>query len=51
MDQPILHRQIGDVYRRLGQGSLAVESYKLYLEMAPEAADKAQIESYINLMQ
>jgi tetratricopeptide (TPR) repeat protein len=51
IDEPIIHRSIGNVYRRLGQGALAVESYKLYLEMAPEASDKAQIESYINLMQ
>lgn len=51
VDEPIVHRSIGDVYRRLGQGALAVESYKMYLEMAPEASDKAQIESYINLMQ
>jgi tetratricopeptide (TPR) repeat protein len=51
IDEPIIHRSIGDVYRRLGQGALAVQSYKLYLEMAPEASDKAQIESYINLMQ
>lgn len=51
VDEPIIHRSIGDVYRRLGQGALAVESYKLYLEMAPEASDKAQIQSYINLME
>lgn len=50
-DEPTLHRKIGDVYRLLGQGSLAIEAYKLYLEMDPEAADKAQIEKYINLMQ
>ncbi|MBA2403268.1 MAG: tetratricopeptide repeat protein, partial [Bdellovibrionales bacterium] len=50
-DEPIIHRKIGDVYRRLAQGALAVESYKMYLEMAPEAADKGQVEAYINLMQ
>ena len=50
-DEPIIHKKIGDVYRLLGQGALAVESYKLYLEMNPEAPDKNQIESYINLMQ
>jgi len=50
-DEPIIHRKIGDVYRLLGQGALAVESYALYLEMNPEAPDKNQIESYINLMQ
>lgn len=50
-DEPILHKRIGDVYRLLGQGKLAIESYKLYLEMDPETSDKSQIEKYINLMQ
>jgi tetratricopeptide (TPR) repeat protein len=50
-DEPIVKKKIGDVYRLLGQGSLAIESYKLYLEMNPEASDKRQIEAYINLMQ
>lgn len=50
-DEPIIHRKIGDVYRLLGQGTLAIESYKMYLEMDPEAGDKVQIEKYINLMQ
>ena len=50
-DEPVLHRKIGDVYRLLGQGTLAIESYKMYLEADPEAADKAQIDKYINLMQ
>lgn len=50
-DVPEIHKKIGDVYRLLGQGSLAIESYKMYLEMDPEAADKAQIEKYNNLMQ
>lgn len=50
-DEPIIHKKIGDVYRLLGQGALAVESYKMYLEMNPEASDKNQVQSYINLMQ
>ncbi len=50
-DEAIIHKKIGDVYRLLGQGSLAIESYKLYLEMDPEAPDKKQIDSYIQLMQ
>lgn len=50
-EEPSIHRRIGDVYRLLGQGTLAIESYKMYLEMEPEASDKAQIEKYINLMQ
>jgi tetratricopeptide (TPR) repeat protein len=50
-DEPIVHKKVGDVYRLLGQGTLAIEAYRLYLEMNPEAADKKQIESYIQLMQ
>lgn len=50
-DEPIIHKKMGDVYRLLGQGTLAVEAYKLYLEMNAEAPEKAQLESYINLMQ
>src|SRR5690606_23634266 len=30
-DEPIVHKKIGDVYRQLGQGTLAIESYKMYL--------------------
>ena len=50
-DEPHIHKKIGDVYRLLGQGTLAIESYKMYLEMNPDASDKNQIEAYIKLMQ
>lgn len=50
-DDPNIHKKIGDVYRLLGQGALAMESYKMYLEMNPDATDKKQIEAYIQLMQ
>lgn len=50
-DEPVVHKKIGDVYRLLGQGTLAIESYKMYLEMNPEASDKKKIEDYIQLMQ
>lgn len=50
-DEPLVHKKIGDVYRQLGQGALAIEAYKMYLEMAPEAPEKSNLESYINLMQ
>jgi tetratricopeptide (TPR) repeat protein len=49
-DEAIVHKKIGDVYRQLGQGTLAIESYKLYLEMEPEAPEKSNLEAYINLM-
>jgi len=50
-DDPSIHKKTGDVYRLLGQGALAMESYKVYLEMNPEASDKGQIESYIKMME
>jgi tetratricopeptide (TPR) repeat protein len=50
-DEPIVHKKIGDVYRQLGQGTLAIEAYKLYLEMDPESSHKRNLESYIQLMQ
>ncbi|HXH75067.1 MAG TPA: tetratricopeptide repeat protein [Bacteriovoracaceae bacterium] len=50
-DEAVLHRKVGDVYRLLGQGSLAMESYKMYLEMDPDAADKGTVQNYINMMQ
>lgn len=50
-DDPTIHKKIGDVYRQLGQGALAIESYKLYLEHNPDSPDKPQIETYIRLMQ
>lgn len=50
-DDPTIHKKIGDVYRQMGQGALAVEAYKLYLELSPESPDKPQIETYIRMMQ
>jgi regulator of sirC expression with transglutaminase-like and TPR domain len=49
-DEPIVHKKIGDVYRQLGQGTLAIEAYKLYLDMEPESPHKNNLEAYINLM-
>lgn len=50
-EETIVHKKIGDVYRQLGQGALAIESYQLYLDMEPETPHKRQIEAYIKLMQ
>ncbi len=50
-DEPLVHKKIGDVYRQLGQGALAIEAYKLYLDMDPESSHKSTLEAYINLMQ
>lgn len=44
------HKLLGDVYRQIGQSPEAIESYKNFLELAPESKYKDQIESYINMM-
>ena len=49
-DEPLVHKKIGDLYRLIGQGALAIESYKMYLEMDPESPHKNNLEKYINDM-
>ena len=48
---PTIHRQLGEVYRFLGQGNLAIEAYKMYLELLPNAPDKDQIEQHIRILE
>jgi tetratricopeptide (TPR) repeat protein len=48
---PQVHRQLGEVYRFLGQGALAIEAYKMYLDLLPNAPDKDQIESHIRILE
>ncbi len=45
---PFIHKQMGHVYRALGQGALAVESFTTYLDLDPDAIDKIKIEALIN---
>ncbi len=47
---PFLRKQLGDVYRVMGQGNLAIESYKLYLDMSPDAPDKDKVMSTIKAL-
>ncbi|MEI8347809.1 MAG: tetratricopeptide repeat protein, partial [Pseudomonadota bacterium] len=42
------HRQLGYIYRAIGQSRLAVESLKVYLELYPNAPDRARIEQEID---
>jgi tetratricopeptide (TPR) repeat protein len=46
-----LHKLLGDTYRNLGQGKLAIESYKVFLELSPETKYRKEIENYIRLLQ
>ena len=40
----IVHRELGHVYRNIGQSSLAIESFRSYLALSPRAKDRARIE-------
>ncbi len=50
-DNPDAHRQLGEIYRQMGQPSLAIDSYKLYLKLLPDAPDKTQIEQHIRSLE
>ena len=50
-NRPELRRQLGHVYKELGQGTLAVEAFKVYLELAPDAKDRGQVEAIIRQLQ
>lgn len=44
------HRQLGDVYRRLGATSDAVDAFKAYLAVAPDAADAWMVQDQIDTL-
>ncbi|MBF0297642.1 MAG: tetratricopeptide repeat protein [Oligoflexia bacterium] len=46
-----LRKKIGQVYKLLGQGMLAIEAFKIYLELAPDAKDKAEIQHAIKQLE
>jgi tetratricopeptide (TPR) repeat protein len=46
-EQANTHYNIADVRRRMERWKYAIESYKKYLELAPNAADKAEVERII----
>ena len=46
-----IHKLLGDAYRKMGQSSLAMESYKLFLELSPTSKYKDEINSYVQKMQ
>jgi tetratricopeptide (TPR) repeat protein len=46
-----IHKLLGDTYRKTGQSSLGIESYKLFLELSPTSKYKDEIETYIRKMQ
>jgi tetratricopeptide (TPR) repeat protein len=46
-----IHKLLGDAYRKMGQSSLAIESYKLFLELSPVSKYKDEINTYVQKMQ
>ncbi|MBF0207789.1 MAG: tetratricopeptide repeat protein, partial [Oligoflexia bacterium] len=42
-NNPTIRRQLGYVYKSMGQTMLAIESFKAYLDLKPDAKDKAEI--------
>lgn len=51
IQEPSIHRKMGDVLRLTGQGRLAIESYQLYLKLEENAPDKSQVEEYIRILE
>lgn len=44
------HKEIAYTYKAMGQSKLAIESFNVYLELDPNASDKAKILQEINLL-
>ena len=44
---PEIRKQLGYIYRAIGQGSLALEEFKVYLKLNPAARDRRKIEGII----
>jgi tetratricopeptide (TPR) repeat protein len=40
-----IHRALGYIYKDIGQGSLAIDSFKVYLDLTPGAKDRSRIKS------
>ncbi|MBJ00099.1 MAG: hypothetical protein CME67_02610 [Halobacteriovoraceae bacterium] len=45
------YKLLGDVYRKIAQSSLAIESYKMFLELSPNTRYKKDLQNYIRMMQ
>lgn len=50
-DRSEIHKLLGDAYRKMSQSSLAIESYKLFLELSPTSKYKDEINTYMRMMQ
>ena len=46
-NDPMLHYQVGKVYKAIGQSALAIESFQAYLKLSPDGKEKAEVEQLI----
>jgi tetratricopeptide (TPR) repeat protein len=46
-----IYRLLGDTYRKIGQGQIAIKNYKQFLELSPTSSYKRKIETYIRTME
>jgi tetratricopeptide (TPR) repeat protein len=46
-NNPMLRKSIADVYRLTGQSALAIDNYKVYLDLMPDSSFKTEIDTYI----
>ncbi|PIK14369.1 tetratricopeptide repeat protein [Halobacteriovorax sp. JY17] len=40
-----IHRALGYIYKEIGQSTLAIDSFRVYLDLTPAAKDRAQIQN------
>ncbi|EQC43286.1 tetratricopeptide repeat protein [Bacteriovorax sp. Seq25_V] len=48
---PELHKRLGFIYKEIGQGQMAIEQFKTYLNLNPAAQDRAKINRIILQLQ
>ena len=48
---PELHKRLGFIYKEIGQGQMAIEQFKNYLNLNPAAQDRAKINRIILQLQ
>lgn len=49
--RPGIYKMLGDAYRKTSQSTLAIESYKMFLELSPNTKYKEEIDTYIRMME
>ena len=50
VNDPMLHYQLGKVYKAIGQTSLAIEEFQVYLKLSPEGKHKSEVDQLIQSM-